>query len=120
MFLYENQLNKTLIQMIMELLEILLGVFGILQIILFFKLWAMTNNVKKIYDLMKPKEVENNNAKDDIPCKFHIGDYVIRKSDGKQMKVESIYNGKAFCKTSSLGEYKYFSESEIKLKDKDE
>lgn len=30
------------------ILGILFFIFGLLQIILFFKLWAMTNNVKKI------------------------------------------------------------------------
>lgn len=31
-----------------DILLVILAVFGILQIILFFKIWAMTNNVKKI------------------------------------------------------------------------
>ena len=36
----------------MEFLSIVLLVFGVLQIILFFKLWGMTNDVKKIYEKM--------------------------------------------------------------------
>lgn len=36
----------------MEFLSIVLLIFGVLQIILFFKLWGMTSNVKKIYDKM--------------------------------------------------------------------
>jgi hypothetical protein len=34
--------------MFMELIALLLIVFGVLQIILFFKLWKMTNDVNKI------------------------------------------------------------------------
>ena len=36
----------------LDILSIVLLVFGALQIILFFKLWGMTNNVKKIYEKM--------------------------------------------------------------------
>ena len=36
----------------LDILSIVLLVFGVLQIILFFKLWGMTNSVKKIYDKM--------------------------------------------------------------------
>lgn len=36
-----------------ELLSIILIVFGILQIILFFKMWGMTNNVEKITAKLK-------------------------------------------------------------------
>ena len=34
-----------------EFLSIILIVFGILQIILFFKVWGMTNDVKKIKEI---------------------------------------------------------------------
>lgn len=47
----------------MELIAIiaalLLIVFGILQIILFFKLWGMTNNVRKIEEHLLPGCEEN-------------------------------------------------------------
>lgn len=36
----------------MEFLSIVLLVFGVLQIILFFKLWGMTNDVRKIHKKM--------------------------------------------------------------------
>jgi len=34
-----------------EILTIILGIFGVLQIILFFKLWGMTNNVKNLNEI---------------------------------------------------------------------
>ena len=39
-----------------ELLSIIMLIFGILQIILFFKIWRMTNDVHS----MKEKSIENN------------------------------------------------------------
>lgn len=39
--------------------SIVIIVFGILQIILFFKLWGMTNDVKKIRKAISPNKSEN-------------------------------------------------------------
>lgn len=36
----------------MEILSIVLLVFGVLQIILFFRMWGMTNHVREIYGKM--------------------------------------------------------------------
>lgn len=36
--------------MMINILSIILLVFGVLQIILFFKLWGMTNDVRSIKD----------------------------------------------------------------------
>ena len=41
----------------MEFLSIVLLVFGVLQIILFFKLWGMTNDVKKINEKMESEDL---------------------------------------------------------------
>ena len=40
---------------VLEILSILFLVFGVLQIILFFKVWGMTNNVKRIKDGLAQK-----------------------------------------------------------------
>jgi hypothetical protein len=38
----------------MEVLSvIIIGIFGILNIVLFFKIWAMTNNIIKILSFLK-------------------------------------------------------------------
>ena len=42
--------------MMINILSIILLVFGVLQIILFFKLWGMTNDVRT----MKDKQAESN------------------------------------------------------------
>jgi malonyl CoA-acyl carrier protein transacylase len=44
-----------------ELISIVLFIFGILQIILFFKLWGMTNDVSKMRKLMEAQD-ENQTA----------------------------------------------------------
>lgn len=108
-------------------------IFGILQIILFFKLWGMTNNISKITNILESKltndlshqkqSIDNSYTKDNPkiqennPNKSHndinIGDNVIRLLDGKKMVVDSIENGKYFCKISMIEGYKYFSRDEI-------
>ena len=37
----------------MNIVSIIIIVFGILQIILFFKLWGMTNNVSEMKNMME-------------------------------------------------------------------
>lgn len=109
-------------------------VFGILQIILFFKIWGMTNDVSRIKDLLESKRPnsylvessvttnmqENNvslSGEDEntkTPCNINIGDSIIRLSDGKKMVVDSIDNNQYFCKVSFMEGYKYFQRDEIK------
>lgn len=110
---------------------IIIIVFGVLQIILFFKLWGMTNNISRIKDLLEarlkstqtvsegqanrgqaPGNNQNNEPSPNDICK---GDTVIRLSDGKKMTVDSIENGQYFCKVSMLEGYKYFNREEISL-----
>ena len=92
-------------------ISIIFIVFGILQIILFFKMWGMTNNVSRITRLLESKELPNNtlnnaeNKTDDILSDTYsdiaVGRVVIRQSDGRKMVVDSIENGKYFCKEAS-------------------
>lgn len=104
-------------------ISIIFIVFGILQIILFFKMWGMTNNVSRITRLLESKELPNNtlnnaeNKTDDILSDTYsdiaVGSVVIRQSDGRKMVVDSIENGKYFCKGSTMEGYKYYSRNEI-------
>ncbi len=41
------------------ILAIILLVFGILQIILFFKIWGMTNDIRKIKDKFRCEEIDD-------------------------------------------------------------
>lgn len=109
---------------------IIIIVFGILQIILFFKVWGMTNDVDKLTryfcdksnnersipaamiekELEKEPEREYDKKLNSIKPK----DRVIRISDGKEMIVDSIENGRFFCKSNFVEGYKWYSKYEIR------
>lgn len=118
-----------------EFLSIVLIVFGVLQIILFFKMWGMTNDVSKIKNILNSKlsnmqmtkeqciigqkENKTPETKESIniglPNDIHAGDSVVRLSDGKIMIVDSVDDGEYFCKGSFLEGYSYYKREEIKL-----
>lgn len=116
---------------ILMFVSIVVIVFGILQIILFFKIWGMTDNVGKIKDMLESRsfnspvadnEVQaNDRVQDDpleeieIPNDINVGDRITRLSDGKEMIVDSIKDGKYFCKASRLEGYKYYKREEISI-----
>lgn len=93
----------------MELIAtLLLIVFGILQIILFFKLWGMTNDVAQIkeYIARMDKRVSNKlksgkaqgEQKDDSMPDWVIGSRVVRIATEEQMKIISLNsNGSFVC-----------------------
>lgn len=108
-------------------LGIVLVVFGILQIILFFKIWGMTNDVREIKEkyLSSNSTISQNNQSDivydgNIPddnSKFKENDLVVLISTGKQMRVKRITeDGKYSCYinggTIHQGNY---NEDEIRL-----
>jgi uncharacterized protein YodC (DUF2158 family) len=77
----------------MELLSIIAIVVGVLQIILFFKLWGMTDDVRAI----KRKYMETQSPVDeeitpypecDPDAEFQINDIVISMRTGKKMIVK--------------------------------
>lgn len=65
----------------LNLLAIVLIIFGILQIILFFKLWIMTNDVAALRRKFAP-QVENVQKPRDL-----LGMHVRIRSNGKQVRV---------------------------------
>lgn len=75
----------------LNLFAIVLIIFGILQIILFFKLWIMTNDVAAIRrkiappigDVQKPRDL--------------LGMYVRIRSTGKRVRVVARDNGQYKC-----------------------
>ena len=100
-------------------------IFGILQIILFFKIWGMTNNVKRILNIFeevtKEKRLEletaakkaKYNATENAADKFNIGDLVV-DSNGIQWRVAEINGGIVVCKNSTKGIVEYAAD-EISL-----
>lgn len=71
-----------------EFVSIIIVVFGILQIILFFKVWAMTNNVKNILDVLNSKDTRD--AK--LPKKAQV------KGVEGEVEVLGMRNGKVLCR----------------------
>lgn len=47
------------------LLMIVLAIWGILNLILFFKIWDMTNNVKRLADKFAPEQQEPDTDKEE-------------------------------------------------------
>ncbi len=45
----------------LELALIVIFIFGVLEIILFFKIWGMTNNVAKIREILESQNEKHNN-----------------------------------------------------------
>ena len=99
--------------------SIVIIVFGVLQIILFFKLWGMTNNVAEIKRILNnKKEQDMEIGKTVIADGIKEGDLVVELKTERQMRIASITNdGKYECKVSGniVGT---FSRNEIELFDK--
>lgn len=89
----------------LNLFAILLIIFGILQIILFFKLWIMTNDVAALRKKLAPAI--------DAPKKQQnlLGMYVRIRATGKQVRVVARESNQYKCvdvKTNEpCGEYSY-------------
>lgn len=97
----------------MTFVSLVVIVFGILQIILFFKLWGMTNDIKEIKEKylnsenhhMEFIQKADNEQIDEIEpdlfkfdgLKFKQGDHVVNLKTEKQMRVKDIKDGKFCC-----------------------
>lgn len=109
-----------------SLLAIIFIVFGVLQIILFFKIWAMTDHIKDIRD----KIVGNNFDKPDYYedqqesyRKFKDEDSAIIIATGKRVIIYGMTkDGKYKCysggSVSHLGKYEgFYDETELQKVD---
>ena len=106
------------------LLSIVLLVFGILQVILFFKIWGMTNNVCKTKELMENYSQNNtsNSSKEVIEeiveeCdNIEVNDFVMEIKTQKEFKVKQIIGENKFECIERYGCVIYtFNKDEIKL-----
>lgn len=82
-------------------LGIIVGILAvILNVILFFKVWGMTNNVSKISRIMEGNcsQKSNGNNSSDIS----VGDKVYIKSKKKTSRVVSIRHGLYECEWDSI------------------
>ena len=69
-------------------------IFGILGLILFFKVWAMTNDVKELKDYAiayfqkKDKKTISVDKKDDGGAEFASGTIVVEVATGRQLRIK--------------------------------
>ena len=82
----------------LNLFAIVLIIFGILQIILFFKLWIMTNDVDALRRKFAP-QVEDVQK----PCDL-LGMHVRIRSNGKQVRVVARESGQYKCVDATTNE----------------
>lgn len=80
---------------------LVLIVVGILNIILFFKIWGMTNNVKEMRDYFLRKEDAKRNAEDDKYF-FNSGEKVVHNGRIYEV-VEQLSQGMVKCKDVETG-----------------
>lgn len=87
----------------LNFVSIIIIVFGILQIILFFKLWGMTNDIKEIKNKYVGKViVPEVNTFHNPNIAFNIGDIVIYTKTGDKFRIDEIA-GENIYKCSSVG-----------------
>ena len=104
------------------IIDILVFIFGVLSLILFFKLWKMCNNVKEIAasikDLVKntapeeTKQPEQEVVSSSTP-KFEVSQLVIIKEDESQFRITKIHQ-------SEEGGFLYYSDKYNKSFKEDE
>lgn len=118
----------------LNIASIIIIVFGILQIILFFKIWGMTNDVSEMKSIMKgsfknqnrqdyernPESNKEHPSNSKFESDIKIDDLVIELKSERQLKVTDITSdGRYKCRiaggVSSAG---IFDRSEIELFDK--
>lgn len=103
------------------LVLIIILVVGILQIILFFKLWGMTNNISEIKELIKKHSIEERTSPKQqkaIPkTDIQIEDLVVEIKSKRQLKVVDITeDGRLQCKApGGIAPVGFFKRDEIEL-----
>ena len=112
---------------ILTFISIIFSVFGILQIILFFKVWGMTNNVSEMKNMMElflRKDFQAKDGKISQNTKFEsdikIEDLVVELKNERQLKVVDITdNGEFECTIpGGISPVGIFNRNEIELFEK--
>lgn len=91
---------------ILDFVSIVIIIFGILQIILFFKLWGMTNNIsemKNMMELFMRKDSQNtNNTKENKSSTCDISDNVEYDKEDFPMKSKFAKGDIVLYKTENI------------------
>ena len=115
----------------MEGFTLILGivgiVWGILNIILFFKIWGMTNDIHDIRELLYKIHPQSkgtidyrvNTSSNYDNSKFKINDIVVSPNYNGDLKIFDIMgNGEYNCKDANTGaKAGFFKENDLKLKE---
>lgn len=111
----------------LNIVSIIIIVFGILQIILFFKVWGMTNNVSEMKNMMElflRKEFQEKhlttNQNNKLESDIKVEDLVVELKNERQLKVVSITDSGEFecILPGGISPIGTFNRSEIELFDK--
>jgi hypothetical protein len=103
------------------LVSVIIVIFGILQIVLFFKIWGMTNNIFEIKELIKKysyeEKVSQKQQKTTTKTDIQIEDLVIELKSKRQLIVVDITeDGRFQCKTpEGIAPIGFFERNEIEL-----
>ncbi len=108
----------------MEIIYLVLAiVWSVLCIILFFKIWGMTNDVREIKEKLFPaksstQDYRMNALKDDDNSRFKINDIVVSPSYNGVLKIFDIMGGGEYnCKDATTGaKAGFFREEDLTLK----
>ena len=77
---------------------------GILGVILFFKIWGMTNNVARIRELLENQLKGDSVAKENVGVScdsFNVGDKVVILKSGKVSFVTEVNGDKYECSSNN-------------------
>ena len=98
------------------LISLILVVFAILQIILFFKIWGMTNDIREIRDKYLKSDIKQIvEPQNNLNMNYELNELVVDIKTGKQMRIKEYKDNKYSCYVNSgtkfVGD---FDESEIR------
>lgn len=90
--------------------------FAVLQIILFFKIWGMTNDIREIKEKYLSSTDPKKSALPAQSSELNVGELVVHIKTNKQMRIKEITeDGKYSCYTGGGTSHEGdFTESEIK------
>lgn len=98
-------------------------IWGILGIILFIKIWGMTDDVKlitrEVHEIKMLAAQEHPSCKQEQKTKevpnhhFNVGDYVTHKKYGSKMKVVGINESRITCDRGGFSGLKSYDASEL-------
>jgi len=96
-----------------ELFTVFMLLFGILQIILLFKLWGMTNDIREIRDKYLNSNIQQYvEPQNKSNLKYELNELVVDLKTGRQMRIKEYKDNKYSCYINSgatfVGDFEEF------------